>query len=264
MLTLHELQCRFRDALLANDSDIIETLIQAGNIPPQTRLGIYRNNVFTNLREALRTIFPVINKLVGAEFFNYATDVFIQRYPSPAGDLNRYGGHFADFLADFAPAAELVYLPDVARLEWHAHQVYHASEVPALDLQMLSMVAPNDYGKLQFDFNPACALLEFSYPAHQIWQVNQANYRGDPYVDLNAGSVRLLISRQYNLIVLQPLTNGEWILLNALATGENFASACHNALQTAPDFDVGRCLREMTAQAILVGFRFTKTKIDKS
>lgn len=264
MLTLHELQCRFRDALLSNDSDMVEAHIQVGEVPVPTRLGIYRNNVFTNLRETLRTIYPVINKLVGKEFFSYAADTFIQRYPSPAGDLNRFGEYFGAFLADFAPAAELVYLPDTARLEWLTHQTYHAAEVMPLDRQALGSIAPDDYGRLLFSLNPACALLASEYPVHRIWQVNQTGYTGDPSVDLASGSVRLLILRHGNFIELQPLADGEWVLLNSLAIGENFAQACCKTLQVDPEFDVGHCLCDLVEQAALVGFRLGGADICES
>lgn len=255
MPTLHELQCRFRDALLENDPKCIESQIRFDDIPAQTRLGVYRNNVFTNLREALRTLFPVINKLVGEAFFSYAADDFIRRYPSPAGDLNQFGEQFAEFWSAFAPAAELVYLPDTARLEWLAHQAYHAANAPPFERQRLVSIPPEAYGELQFVFNPACALLESKYPVHRIWQVNQAGYPGEETVDLSSGGTRLLIQRCHGLIELQPLEMAEWVLLSALAGGEDFATACSKTLQADPKFELSHALGNLIMQDTLVDFR---------
>ena len=55
--------------------------------------------------------------LTGA-FFGEAARQYIVGHPSLSGDLNDYGGEFAQFLAAYPHAADLPYLPDVARLEW--------------------------------------------------------------------------------------------------------------------------------------------------
>ena len=251
---LHELQARFGAALVSVEADTLDARIRADGLTPERRLGIYRNNVFTNLREALRTIFPVIEQLVGTEFFDFAADEYIREYASPAGDLNEFGAQLPRFLADFAPAAVLVYLPDTARLEWLAHRVYHAAEAAPLAFERLAEVAPERYGDLYFTLNPAAALLESAYPVHQIWQVNQTGYAGDTSVSLDAGPVRLLIERRDGRVEVQPLASGEWRLLQMLANQEDFASACERALASEPAFDLGATLQRLVAQATLVDF----------
>lgn len=255
MSRLHELQCQFRDALLNEEINMIAPHIRNGALSVKARIGIYRNNVFTNLREALRTLYPVINQLVGEDFFNYAADEFIRRYPSPAGDLNQFGKHFAVFLTEFDPVAELIYLPDVAQLEWYAHQCYHAAAHSSLDLERLATIPPDMYDHLQFDFNPACRLMTSVYPVHRIWQVNQANYSGDPSVDLTDGGVHLLIQRHQDLIELQTLEAAEWTLLTELAARANFATASQKAMQLEPDLDLGRILAKFVMQSTLVDFQ---------
>ena len=47
--------------------------------------------------------------------------------------VNRYGGDFAVFLTGYAPARELVYLADVARLEWAIDQANIAADAPEID-----------------------------------------------------------------------------------------------------------------------------------
>ena len=252
---LHDIQCRFRDALINGDAHLVDKRIRGDGLPIDRRLNIYRNNVFTNLREALRALFPVIDKLVGAEFFNYTADEYIRRYPSPAGDLNQFGAHLAEFLIAFEPAAGLPYLPDVARLEWLAHKVYHAGEHSGMAIEQLATVAPERYGDLHFILNPACALLVSAYPVHRIWHVNQPGYDGNPVIDLNAGGVRLLLKRHAGLIEIQTLSTGEWALLGSLAADEAFAMACEQAQQAEPSLELGDTLARLVTQSTLVGFR---------
>lgn len=217
-------------------------------------LAIYRNNVFTNLREALRTLFPVIERLVGEAFFRHAADAYIRRYPSPAGDLNRFGSRMPEFLADFAASAALRYLPDTARLEWLAHRAYHAADAGSCSLERLAAVAPERYGDLHFRLHPGAALLASPYPVHRIWQVNQPGYTGADIVDLRAGPARLLVERRHGSVEVQCPHAGEWALLQALAGGRTFSSACDQALAAQPDCDLGAVLCRLVAQSTLVDF----------
>lgn len=259
MPTLLDTQRQFAEALFECSPVLIQDQIQTGTISAKTGLDVYRNNVFTNLREALRTLFPVINQLVGEAFFNYATECFIHDYPSPAGDLNQYGEAFAEFLASFEPAAELVYLPDIARLEWAVHIVYHAQNAVGLDMQRLALISPNAYGNLRFTLNPACKLVQSVYPVHDIWQVNQPDHTGNDRVDLDAGDVSLLVARRKNRIVLDTLTAGESVFLSATANQESFSSACSQAMRTDPNFNLSEAMSGFVQNAILIDFDHANT-----
>jgi len=257
MSDLHTIQRLFRDSLLANDATSLNTWIrQNDSTRPDTtrRLGIYHNNVFTNLRETLRTLYPVIERLVGADFFDYAAEHYIQHYPSSAGDLNRFGAQLADFLADFKPVAALPYLPDTARLEWYTHEVYHAAVRPPLAAERLAEVPAEHYEKLHFSLHPAVRLFASSYPVHRIWQVNQEGYEGNQEVNIDHSDVRLLIERRDRHIELQTLGKGEWTLLESLATNQSLASAADAAIAAETDFDLAAGLSHLIAQSTLVAF----------
>lgn len=118
MLRLRELQLSFVEAVLAGNDVAIASQLKVRGGTPESRLKVYRNNTFSNLRAALADVYPVILRLVGEDFFKHAATHFIRAHPSTSGDLNDYGGGFGEFLAAFPPAAELPYLCDVARLEW--------------------------------------------------------------------------------------------------------------------------------------------------
>ena len=61
-------------------------------------------------------------------FFNAAVDAYVRACPSTSGDLNVYGDAFGEFLAGYPPAADLPYLPDVARLEWAVDEAGRAAD----------------------------------------------------------------------------------------------------------------------------------------
>ena len=82
------------------------------------RLAIYRNTCMSTLVNALRSSFPAVQRLVGTDFFEAGARDFIRLRPPASAYLNDYGADFPQFLRQFAPAAGVPYLGDVAELEW--------------------------------------------------------------------------------------------------------------------------------------------------
>ena len=255
MPRLRELQQNFAAAMLDGAQNGFERQIQAAGLSGARRLQVYRNNSLLNLTASLRATYPVICRLVGDGFFDYAAAQYIAAYPSRLGNLEEFGGDFARFLETFNPAAELVYLPDVARLEWAYRQIFYAAAHPPLDLSALAQVPAEQQDKLRFQLHPAARLMESAFPILRIWQANQEDYAGDAAVDLTAGGIRLLALRRDNFeIEFQPLTAGEFSLLSALEQGCSFAAACERAMTAQPDFDLPACLTRHVLQGALVSF----------
>ncbi len=140
MPRLRELQLGFAAALLDGAGDDFARHVRAVGLTGARRLQVYRNNTVLNLTGALAAVYPVTRRLVGEGFFQYTAACYIARHPSRSGDLHEFGEHFPLFLQSFAPVAALTYLPDVARLEWAYHQVFHAASHPPLDLAALARV----------------------------------------------------------------------------------------------------------------------------
>ncbi|MDQ5909420.1 MAG: hypothetical protein QG599_1515 [Pseudomonadota bacterium] len=255
MLRLRELQQDFAAAVLDGAQNGFEGQIQAVGLSGARRLQIYRNNRLLNLTASLRATYPVICRLVGDGFFDYAAAQYIAAYPSRSGDLEEFGGDFARFLETFTPAAALVYLPDVAQLEWIYRQIFYAADHPPLDLAALAQVPAEQQGDLHFQRCPAARLLQSPFPILRIWQVNQEDYVGDAAVDLTAGGIKLLALRRDNFeIEFQPLAAGEFSLLSALNEGCAFAVACERALTAQPDVDLSACFSRHVLQGALVSF----------
>jgi len=78
---------------------------------------IHRNTVMKGWLDALRANYPTIAQLVGDEWFDACALEYARAHPARSPVLALYGEEFPAFLATFAPAAELPYLPDVARID---------------------------------------------------------------------------------------------------------------------------------------------------
>jgi hypothetical protein len=195
----------------------------------------------------------VAERLVGTEFFDHAANGFIHECPSVSGDIEDYGEAFAAFLARFPGAEALPYLPDIARLEWSCHRVFHSADQAPLALERLADVPPERYGQLRFRLHPASALLASDYPVHRIWETNQPDYRGDETVDLSLGGVKLLLRRHFE-VEMRPLGAGEFAMLTGLAAGRPVAEAFDTALAADAAFDLDVFLAQHVAGGTIVDF----------
>ena len=106
----------------------------------EQRFAVYRNNVAHSLIQALRSRFPTIEALVGAEFFAAMARVFAAHHPPAGPVLAEWGDGFADFLTRFPPVAKLPYLPDVARVEFARGRAYHAADCAPIDPETLQSI----------------------------------------------------------------------------------------------------------------------------
>ncbi|MBK8162045.1 MAG: putative DNA-binding domain-containing protein [Gammaproteobacteria bacterium] len=250
MPSLRELQQEFMRALLMRGNGVIPGLVKQG---AARGISAYRNTSHANLHNALRGVYPVIERLVGREFFAYAADAYMEYAPSTSGDLNHFGMRFPEFLRSFPPARALAYLVDVAVLERARHEVHDAAEADPVVPRHLATMAPEDYGRLVCIPHPATRLVGSPYPVLSIWERNQASYSGDPSVDLRQGGDDLLVRRAASgLVVVERLATADWLLLSRLAQG-----AClEEALNTLPDsiqnFDFTAALQRFFGDGVLI------------
>ena len=252
MNSLHETQRRFTNyALRGLGQDLAAEGIKSNGLTVQQRLAIYRNNTQLGLTEALRNGYPVVNKLVGTEFFNHLARSYIRRYPPKAGCLLSFGNQFADFIAAFEPAAGLPYLPDMARLEWCWHEAFHEADANPLAMSTLAKIDPAAYGKLGFTLHPSARLLASDYPILKIWESNQEDYEGDGRIDLDEGGCHLLIYRPKWDVVIILLPEAEYQFLNLLDMQLTLIQAVEQVTVKAPDFPVQAVLQRWLNSGLL-------------
>lgn len=250
MSALRELQTDFAAAMFAGDA--AKLLAHCASDPERAAPGVaaYRRSLLANLAAAVQATYPVIERIVGREFLAAACRRYAESHPSRSGDLNAYGDQFAAFLADYAAAASLPYLPDVARLEWLIQQVHGAEDAPAPDLSRLATTPPESWGELRFRLDPAHALLASRWPVVRIWEVNQPGYIGDLTVDFKRAE-NALIHRRPAGTAIERLATGELTLLLALHQEETLAAAVDKAVTEETSFDLQGALQRFIGNGLL-------------
>ena len=235
-----------------NSSDAIKLIVPYG-LSGSQRLNIYRNNTFITLTEALSTTYPVINKLVGDDFFNFMAQEFINKNPPVQGPLFEYGQGFPNFLNHFKPVASLPYIADIAYLEWAINFAYHASDAVPLKVQDLSPFADNEIGKLRLEIHPTCRIVTSEFPIDQIWHGNQPGGKLDD-IDLSHFA-DILIIRPEQTVEVNTINSGYVCFLKSLILGQNIEEAFTVASALNPQLDPAKSITDLLAMGAFAAIK---------
>lgn len=251
MASLREMQQAFRGALLNGAAEHADLEIAEDGLSVEDRLAIYRHHVLASLTAVLESAYPVVCRLVDRRFFAYAADAFIRRWPPAGPCLFEYGAGLPEFLAEFPPCRHLVYLADVARLEWAMQVAAHAEDAVPIAPWVLADVDQTRVGELRFDFDPSLTLFSSRWPIDRVWGANQDG--ADATVDLDAGGVCLEVRRRNDDVVFRALSGAVYAFRRALLDGECLAAATERALAVDPAFDVAGALAALVHDGIVTG-----------
>lgn len=200
-------------------------LTNPDGVPATKRYDVYRNNVAVSLSDALETAFPVIQKLVGEDFFRALAGVYLRTHPPKSPLMMFYGDAMPTFLKRFDPVKHLAYLPDIARLELAMRHSYHAADAQPIDGQALAEVAPDALMALRFKFAPAMHLLDTDYPIHGVYMANTQANAPKPVMRPEA----VLITRPGFDPQLHLITKADAICLSSLIEGHPLGVAMTTA-----------------------------------
>lgn len=221
-------------------------------------LGIYGNNYRGNLQDALAAAFPMVEQIVGADFFRVLARKFIGQHPSRSGNLHEYGAEMPDFITTLPPAQSLPYLADVTLLDWACHRAYYAADIAPFDVARLQTIPVERYAELIWLCHPACAVLNSAYPLLAIWRTHQPGADQDFHVDLDSGGGTLLVYRTNDVIEVSALSAAEGDWLQRIQAGATMGAAADATLASCPDFDLTHTLGNFVAQGVLVDFILDK------
>lgn len=244
-ITLNTLQNQFADYVYQKATVELPAFIASrGDLQSEDLLGIYRNNTLGLLKENLELIYPTVLAIVGEEFFKTLAYHYIPLNPSKSGDMHEYGENFADFISHFPAAESLPYLPDIARLEWRWHQVYHAADNQDFDVATLASVAAENFDRLFFKLIDASALVQSDYPILKIWQISQPNTDSELTVNLDDGGQNIVMLRVQGTIYMHSISDAEVLFIENLAEAYSFTQA-YEKTAAEYEFDINTSLQKI-------------------
>jgi hypothetical protein len=228
------IEARFAASLLKSDLPVPVGIAARGEVPAERRFAVYRNNVVAGLVRALESRFPVVERLVGEEFFRAMAQVFVTEDPPRSPILFRYGSTFPDFIEGFSAAASVPYLADVARLELARGRAYHAADAAPLPAEVFAGLGADELAVTGVRLHPSAQLMTSPHPIVSIWRSHQDG--GAPHVESWQPEAALVL-RPAIEVEVHRLPSGGYSFLTALAQGASLARAATIAAAESPDFN---------------------------
>jgi hypothetical protein len=245
-LALRDLQAGFAAHIMGADRADLVAAVAGDTIPAAARLSVYRHHVFASLGTALAATFPTVQALVGADFFRGLARAFVGHALPAQPVLTEYGADFPAFVADYAPARELPYLADVARLDWALNLAFHAPLGGWLQAEELSALPAERLPSMSLALAAGVALVNSRYPLDRIWEASQPGAASET-VDLNSGASNLLVLRRPDDAAFVSLNAAEAAFMAALAAGMSLERAAGAAFQADPSFELSTSFARLLA-----------------
>jgi hypothetical protein len=235
-------QTAFSSALLNPELPCPSGLTSWNGSDPTARFAVYRNNVWVSWVDALADTYPVVQALVGEDFFRAMARLFAQACPPRSPVLAFYGAEFADFVASFAPTASLPYLADVARLEMARVRAYHAADVAPIDPRDLHAVLadPEQLAGLQLALHPSVFVLDAAFASLAIWAAHQDEFDGSP-VDPDLAQTALVFRNALE-VEMREVPSATCRFVQSLQGSQTLGEAANAAHSADADFDLAQTL----------------------
>ena len=217
----------------------------------QPAFAVYRNTVMKGCIDALEANYPSVARLVGSDWFRAAAAVHVAARPPHDGRMLCYGADFAGFLAGFEPAADLPYLPGVARLDHSWTQAHTAADAHAIDGAWLATLSPEALGTLRIAPHPAARWHWFpDAPIFTIWERNRN--ASDSTEELDWHGEGALLTRPRDAVTWRGASLGDCAFPDACADGKPLGDAAVAAVTAQADCDIADLLAGLLRAGALV------------
>lgn len=248
----------FAAALLEPSMPCPTQLVAWNGSDPTRRLAVHRNNVIGSLVDALAQTFPVVQELVGAEFFGAMASVFVRQSPPRSRILAHFGTSFADFIDCFGPARSVPYLSDMARLEMARVRSYHAADIePVASGEVeLAMARSEQLAELCMISHPSLHVLQSAYAIVSLWVAHQE--AGDlGSIDPFQAESALVLRDGLDVLVLR-ISSETAGFVGAIQQGHCLGDAANAALDASPDFDLAATLALLLGHGALTSLEIKR------
>lgn len=224
------------------------TADESSAVPFGVALTVHRNTAMKGLVDALTANYPTVAQLVGTEWFRACAIEYIHANPARSPILALYGATFPEFLCAFPPAAELAYLPDVARIDRIWIQAHTAPDAEVLPSEGLRQLTPSALAAQRMTFHPATRIGWFRHSAASIWAHHRSEVSGSGLTIENCEE-GLLLTRPAGAVEFVLLDQPRFTFLDQLRRGVTLGEAAQAALEADDQTDIAGLL----AQSIIAG-----------
>lgn len=252
------LQKDFKNHLYQKSDEKIITTLPYSKQESLARLNIYRNNVFGNFNSVLQSIYEVVEKLVGKEYFAQICTLYHKKYFSKSGNLDNYGNNFAKFLREEKSNHKLAFLPDLARLELFYHKSYFADIATQFPLEKFQKLSQKKFFHLQFQLHPSCFLFSSKFAVFSIWK-NNIEKKSSKKIDA-AQAEFIMIERVSTRVNIHKISREEFLFLKNISKKTLFKTYEEIVKISGAEFDIGALVNKFITKGIIINFKTKEFK----
>jgi hypothetical protein len=248
-----ETEARFVRALLDPSQPTPASIRGARRRRADRRFAVHRNNVVAGLVNTVGERFPVVRRLVGDDFFTAMARAYVTAHPPRSPIVMHYGETFPAFVDNFAPAAAVPYLGDVARIEMARGRAYHAADVEPVDTGAFAAVPPEQIADVHLEFHPSISVIASPHPIVSIWRVNHDPDHAVPISPWAAEAA--LVARPGMEVEVTRLPRGAAAFFDRLRAGGTIAQAAAGTIEEAGTFDLVESLKVLVSARVVTAIR---------
>ena len=212
---------------LRSSSAYLHVIGQTREVSRERRLSIYGNGYFGRLIDTLGANYSSVKNVTGPDEFHDLARAYLVKHPSTFKSIDDVGHRMAAFLKRHPLARAFPFLPDLAALEWTAHQAFFADDLPLLDPRRFRSIPPAAWPRAKLMLDPSAAMLKLDWPVDGLWrddgQWDKRRVRG-----LKKDPLHVLVFRRTDgekWVRVSRLTPAQYGLLDRLARKEPLGRA---------------------------------------
>lgn len=225
MSELEQLQAGFQAYLMDDPSgaEFTRFIVDDEKVGVRKRLAIYFDAYRLRLIEALSAAYPKLKLLLGDDLFDTTARAYIRDYPSMYSNIRWYGDKLQLHLLFTLPQHPIA--ADMAHFEWALANAFDAEDVAELTLQDLAGIPPENWGALQFGFQPALQIVPLHWNTVAVWKALDAE-EVPPVPTACDGYTTWLIWRSDLNPQFRSMDKMEASALQMAMRGDRFAEIC--------------------------------------
>lgn len=256
-MQLKEFQDCFSAALWAQGDDEGTATVLQQEQPGQPQVpvhhpafAVYRNTVRKACVDALQANYPTVCAVVGEAWFRAFAQHYARQHPPHDARLMLYGEGIATFLESFAPAAQMPYLPMLARLDRYWCECHVAPNAPPLPADWIAQQSPETLAITAIRPHPTARWLWSEYhPACTLWQLHREGLAIPE--DLAWQPDGALLTRPGDTVLWVALPPAGMAFLNACQHGLPLQAAAEQAWLADPQTDLSALIALLLRQGAL-------------
>ncbi len=246
---------RFQDAFVAaiagDDAALAGWWPADQAIQGRSGLGVYRNTIALGLADSLAASYPTVVTVVGEDWMREAAILFARDHPPADAVLLAYGGDFPDWLEAFAPAADMPYLADIARIDRLWTEAHIAADADMMAPHAIASLAPEDFDTVRLALLPSVRLARFGTGIADLWRALRSD--APDAIDLAPEPQAIVLWRPGGEVQSRTIGDGAFAFLGTCADRGSVAAAALAAVSAAPDADLSVLFADLIAAGVFTG-----------